>query len=1592
MAKTAPEPPTPEASTALLAVGDDDDGGNDDTTPLTKTMPEAYTLSFENLSVHVPGRKKKWYSPIVRPFKYVAEEYMGLSVQERDPLYALNNITGLLPSGELCLVLGSDDGSKSTLLRALSGRLSEQDKQVGTIALNGLPMVESYQGWRRICPYVGPSDNDHAPVLTVKETFEFARRCTAKDGTSDAAIEQDVVRLMESLGLDHVADTVVGDENLRGISGGQKRRVTVGEMILDGACKFVCLENITDGLSSTDSVKLIQDLANTCHNDGYSAFISLLQPSDDMVELFDKLMILTNDGEMSYFGPVDRSVLREIFLGTDNTDSDKGSIADLVLEASLDKTGESEYEVKRRYDSSKTSQSCHEEIAQLRSRPHKGMGVLDILPEDEYPNSFGYRFKLISARRVKLIFRNAVTFTRMFIAILFGLVIGSLFASTPNNLGGALAKNGYIFLHCFIVLMLSAAVTLPSCFRERATLFKHRSAEFYDSKSSYIALLLTDAPLSILEACLLAVVSYFWVGLRTGAGNFAYFLGMLIALECAGQALGRLLCALYRKQVTANSMSSVIILVFGTVGGFMPSFMSIPPILRWLSWVTPVAYAFEGLMLNEFVDLKFESDLMGSSGNQAAPIEIGGNNWLKGYELPRSSFADPTSIKVFDIFMVFLFALVYDILGFIFIERTRSWYHHQIRRPQATVKKSFGMGSSGTVGDSNVQETDETTSWPSSLIGKNISYSVPLKKKSTGINIRKMIRKVTVKLAGKKVTSSVNEDEEQAGHNSIVLLDHVDVHFRRGRMTCLMGTSGAGKTTLLDVMAGYKTGGTISGEILIDGRAKDPATWKKISGYAEQQDILNPYLSVLETLRFTANCRLPKSANKEEVIQRVIKLMDLDDWSDHIIGREKDGEGLPKHARKRVTIAVELVALPRILFLVRQYCVNTTYFHMFPNVSTSCCRVAFAYMLPNPNPKQDEPTTGLGTTAAASVMNAVRQATDAMGLITVATIHQPSKSIFNAFDDVLLLTKGGRLCYMGESGSPLLDHFGTLANENVPEQCNPADFCLAVLGDMAPPDAQAAFDRSDVNKELLKGIDDEFKSGRSSEPPAIASERPNSAFEEIWLLTKRQIIVQWRNPSYCFMRMASSIIMSLFLGVLFFGDKSQLQGAVFSIGAIFFLVFVLVIPMQATVVPLVEDRAVSFYSVKSWVVLYRETVSGCYSRISYGIGQLIADQPFHAANCLLMFVCFYFLVGFKLAWGEIGFFILMLFLSNWVIQSMGQLYALATPNEESANGLGGLSVMLSVILMGFLITYAAMPHGWKWAYWMNLFHYILQGLVTNELAGSDYHLDLSKILEGVNVDQMFAFDGGNKTQSEQLSSIFALVSEIPDGTNPDSGKLPSFIDCTLKSGCFADEQETLSAGFIDCYLFSGLRSDPPCLNEFQDLMATVNVTEVGKCILDDDSGVGDHLKDIMSPVPQMESFVVPFAENAAPVSIHRQLFPGVPGDTPENRIPEDQNDVSLDFVVCIVGALLPTDAKNEVMDIVNDMLGIAGFVFDVIDQGIHVPGELILFVFGWAEFDLGEGFVAPFKWYYCMFSVAIFLAAIEIFKLLALRHFVWTKR
>jgi ABC-type multidrug transport system permease subunit len=605
------------------------------------------------------------------------------------------------------------------------------------------------------------------------------------------------------LDLNHVADTVVGDENLRGISGGQKRRVTVGEMLTDRSCSFLGLENITDGLSSTDSFHLIQTLSRACRMMKMSAVVSLLQPSDEIVQMFDKLLVLTSQGELAYFGPVQRELLKHVFLQDDHDDKyaplllDTGSMCDLVLKHSGDVDREAA--AMRRFTSHPIHQDMVQSISQIRANapPARDRDIRVFLPNKKYSSSVWYQFQTIGARRMKLIARNAVTWTRIGIAIVFGIIIGSLFSQLNDDIMGSLARSGYMFLHCFLVLMLSAAITIPQTFRDRVTLFKHRSAEFYSGRVAYLTQVLLDMPLSILEAVILASISYYWVGMQSEANHFFFFLGTLIGLEFVGQAFGRLLCAVSRKQVSANSLSSVLILIFGTVASFMPSYNAIPGVLRWLSWVTPASYAFEGLMINEFTGRQINGVVIPGEDGDVELGKLTGETWIGTFGLPRAEWGSPTSIKTFDIFFLFMASIFVDMLGFYFVEKTKDWFYIQSRRPQRTAKSlDFEQFKSNEIEDSattfkSSATSDARSSWPNSLVAKGLSYYVPIKSKSAPkqrFSIYSLLGPCLVKIAGKsqkdnESSSSVFEDQ-----NELQLLQSVDVRFRRGRIAALMGT------------------------------------------------------------------------------------------------------------------------------------------------------------------------------------------------------------------------------------------------------------------------------------------------------------------------------------------------------------------------------------------------------------------------------------------------------------------------------------------------------------------------------------------------------------------------------------------------------------------------------------------------------------------------------------------------------------------------------------------------------------------------------------------------------------------------------------
>ena len=231
-------------------------------------------------------------------------------------------------------------------------------------------------------------------------------------------------------------------------------------------------------------------------------------------------------------------------------------------------------------------------------------------------------------------------------------------------------------------------------------------------------------------------------------------------------------------------------------------------------------------------------------------------------------------------------------------------------------------------------------------------------------------------------------------------------YVRPGIMCALMGASGAGKSTLLDVLAGKKTSGKIEGEILVNGRPKD-AAFTRIAGYVEQSDSINPMSTVREAIAFSGRMRLPQKFSDAEVdlkVKNVLQVLGLAHLGDELVGSPGMG-GVSPEVRKKVTIGVELVAEPSILFL-------------------------------------DEPTTGLDSAGAYAVMSAIHTLSKHMAV--VCTVHQPSTELTKMFDDILLLKDGGEVVYFGEM-SRVVTYFAENQLGECPPAKNPVDFALEQL-------------------------------------------------------------------------------------------------------------------------------------------------------------------------------------------------------------------------------------------------------------------------------------------------------------------------------------------------------------------------------------------------------------------------------------------------------------------------------------------------------------------------------------------------------------------
>jgi len=528
------------------------------------------------------------------------------------------------------------------------------------------------------------------------------------------------------------------------------------------------------------------------------------------------------------------------------------------------------------------------------------------------------------------------------------------------------------------------------------------------------------------------------------------------------------------------------------------------------------------------------------------------------------------------------------------------------------------------------------------------------------------------------------------------LLKGVDGVVEAGKMTALMGSSGAGKTTLMDVLAMRKTSGKISGDIRVNGHPQKEKSFRRCAGYVEQFDVQSPQLTIRETVHFSAKMRLEQSdpaVTKESThkfVNQILYMLELTNLQDLQVGSDESG-GLSFEQRKRLSIAAECAANPSILFL-------------------------------------DEPTSGLDARAAAIVMRGMKRIAQS-GRAVCATIHQPSIAIFNDFDSLLLLKRGGEVVFFGELGESSTNLIQYLERYNATPKImpgeNPATWMLQTIGAGTAAasgrmefDYAAAYAISNCRKSCLERIDEINETATVGNLITFPSMYATSKWAQNKAVFQRMMKIYFRSPGYNGVRLTVSTIVALLFSSVYASQRvPQNESDMNSrVNSIFIALTFLNANAMNSALRVIETERNMFY---------RHKAARMYNPTSITAAFTAAEIPFIILTAFLFCIVFYFLMGFDIEAGRFFLFFLFVALGLGTFTFLGHMLALVFRDSMSAQGLGGILLTCNSLFSGVFIKPQQIPMFWIFLYWILPGHWIMEGLIISQFQGQQTQIEAS---------------------------------------------------------------------------------------------------------------------------------------------------------------------------------------------------------------------------------------------------------------------------
>lgn len=399
--------------------------------------------------------------------------------------------------------------------------------------------------------------------------------------------------------------------------------------------------------------------------------------------------------------------------------------------------------------------------------------------------------------------------------------------------------------------------------------------------------------------------------------------------------------------------------------------------------------------------------------------------------------------------------------------------------------------------------------------------------------------------------------------------------------------------------------------------------------------------------------------------------------ADAIIGDPETG--LAVEQRKRVTIGVELAAKPELLLFL------------------------------------DEPTSGLDSQSAFNIVRFLRKLA-AAGQAILCTIHQPNSALFENFDRLLLLQRGGQCVYFGDIGKDahaLLDYFHR-HGADCPSDANPAEWMLDAIGAGSTPRI-GKHDWADIwrdSAEFAQVKEDivRMKETRSAEVVAAVhveqKEYATPLWHQIKMVNRRQSLAFWRTPNYGFTRLFNHVIIALLTGLMYLqldDSRSSLQYRVFVI-------------FQVTVLPaLILAQVEPKYAV-SRMIAYREQMAKAYKTFPFVLSLVNAEMFYSVLCAVFFFLPIYYIPGLNPSPSRAGYQFLIILITEIFSVTLAQAIAALTPDPFIASLLNPFVIVIFALFCGVTIPKPQIPKFWRaWLYQLNPMTRLVGGMIVTEL-------------------------------------------------------------------------------------------------------------------------------------------------------------------------------------------------------------------------------------------------------------------------------------